>query len=128
LRCCLVALLCLFELGSEPRLLQTASRDPEHETVELENEQVRVLRVRIPPGGKSVMHSHPNRVVIPLTVQRSRATTSTGSVDERDRRPGQVFWGAANTHMTENLSGEMLESLIIEIKSSQPPTATPHKR
>jgi hypothetical protein len=49
------------------------------------------------------MHPHPDRVMIPLSGQRSRATTSTGIVEERDRKPGQVFWGAANIHMTENL-------------------------
>ena len=95
---------------------QSVSPDPPHETIEFENAKVRVLRVRIAPKDKSELHPHPDRVVIPLTNQRSRATTSTGSVDERDRKPGQVFWGSANIHMTENLSDQPSESLIIEIK------------
>ena len=33
--------------------------DPEHYRVELENEKVRVLRVRYGPHEKSVMHGHP---------------------------------------------------------------------
>src|SRR5690349_6386024 len=76
---------------------KSVSPDPAHETIELENEQVRVIRVKLPPHTKSPMHPHPNRVVIPLTVQRSRATTSEGAVDERSRQPGQVFWGKANS-------------------------------
>src|SRR5947209_13394623 len=118
----LFALLCALHLAAQTTTPQNASPDPEHETIEFENGQVRVLRVRIPPRGKSVMHSHPNRVTVPLTVQHSRATTSTGTVEERDRKPGQVFWAAGNTHMTENLSDELLETLIVEIKS-QPSTA-----
>ena len=94
----------------------SAAPDPEHETVELENEQVRVIRVRIAPHSKSPMHAHSNRVVIPLTMQRSKATTSEGQVDERTRRPGQVFWANANRHMTENLSDDPLETIIVEIK------------
>jgi len=109
--CCAVVLLFA---GAEAQT--SAAPDPEHETVELENEQVRVIRVRIPPHSKSPMHAHPNRVVIPLSVQRSRATTSDGQVDERTRRPGQVFWGKANSHMTENLSDDALETIIVEIK------------
>src|SRR3954447_13671832 len=111
-----LVLLCAFLLPAQYDIQKTVSPDPEHETVELENDQVRVLRVRIPPKSKSVMHPHPNRVVIPLTLQRSRATTATGSVEERSRKPGEVFWGTANIHMTENLSNEPLETLIIEIK------------
>ena len=94
----------------------SAAPDPEHETVELENEQVRVIRIRIPPHSKSPMHAHSNRVVIPLTMQRSKATTSEGQIDERSRRPGQVFWANANMHMTENLSDNPLETIIVEIK------------
>src|SRR4051794_38932582 len=111
-----VALLCAFLLPAQADLQKAISPDPEHEIVELDNDQVRVLRVRIPPNGKSVMHPHPNRVTIPLTVQRSRATTSIGAVEERSRKPGQGFWATANTHMTENLSDQLLETLIIEIK------------
>lgn len=111
------AVLCLSypSISGQVNVASTAP-DPT-EAVELENVQVRVLRVRIPPHSKSQMHSHPNRVVIPLSVQRSRAVTSDGVVEERSRRPGQVFWAKANTHLTENLSDQMQETLIVEIKS-----------
>jgi hypothetical protein len=38
--------------------------DPKHYKVELENEQVRVLRINYGAHEKSVMHSHPNSVAI----------------------------------------------------------------
>jgi hypothetical protein len=96
--------------------LKTSAPDPEHETIELENENVRVVRVKIPPHGKSIMHPHPKRVVIPLSVQRSRSVTSEGKVTERSRVPGQVSWAEANTHMTQNLSDMPIETLMVEIK------------
>jgi hypothetical protein len=55
-----------------------------------------------------------NRALDP--VQHSRTTTSTGIVNERKRQPGQVFWGDANVHMTENLSDIAIETLMVEIK------------
>jgi beta-alanine degradation protein BauB len=111
-----LALLCALLLPAQAELQKSISPDPDYETIELENDQVRVLRARMPPHSKSIMHAHPDRVTVPLTVQHSRATSSTGIVQERSRKPGQVFWGAANTQMVENLSDERLETLIIEIK------------
>jgi hypothetical protein len=55
-------------------------------------------------------------VVIPLSVQHSRATTSEGKQTERQRKPGQVFWAEADTHMTENLSDVPIETVIVEVK------------
>lgn len=95
---------------------QSVSPDPEHETIEFENAKVRVIRAKIGPRQKTELHPHLDRITIPLNVQHSRATTSTGVVDERYRKPGQFFWGAANTHMTENLSDQPIETLMIEIK------------
>ena len=38
--------------------------DSKHYSVELENEQVRVLRISYGPGENSVMHSHPAAVAV----------------------------------------------------------------
>ena len=38
--------------------------DPKHYKVEFENANVRVLRVTVGPGEKSVMHWHPNAVAV----------------------------------------------------------------
>ena len=65
------------------------------------------------------MHPHANRVVIPMSVQHSRATTSDGKVSERQRKPGQVFWADADVHMTENVSDIPIETIIAEIKKKQ---------
>ena len=43
------------------------SVDPKHYKVEMENDQVRVLRISYGSREKSVMHGHPNSVAIFLT-------------------------------------------------------------
>ena len=61
-----MASLCL--LGAVPASAQDAAKvDPKHYKVELENDQVRVLRISYGPGEKSVMHSHPANVAVFLT-------------------------------------------------------------
>ena len=41
--------------------------DSDHYTVELENDDVRVLRIKYGPGEKSVLHGHPASIGIALT-------------------------------------------------------------
>ena len=46
--------------------------DSKHYKVEVENSQVRVLRINYGPKEKSVMHSHPAGVVVFLTGQTAK--------------------------------------------------------
>src|SRR6266540_1663859 len=55
--------------------------DAEHYKVELENEQVRVLRINYGPGEKSVMHSHPAAVLVFLTDAHARFTYPDGKTE-----------------------------------------------
>jgi quercetin dioxygenase-like cupin family protein len=44
--------------------------DPSHYKVLVDNASVRVLEVNYAAGAKSVMHSHPDAIIVPLTVQQ----------------------------------------------------------
>ncbi|MGH9628677.1 MAG: hypothetical protein ACRD7E_10115 [Bryobacteraceae bacterium] len=93
------------------------SDSPEQlETVELENEFVRVLRARIPGGGKTSTHKHPDRVIVVMGDQRLRLTTSGGRAEERTLQKGQVLWMLAETLSVENTGSGMGESIIVELK------------
>src|SRR5438093_8264180 len=41
--------------------------DPSHYKVLLDNPAVRVLKINVPAGAKTPMHSHPDGLLIPLT-------------------------------------------------------------
>ncbi len=72
--------------------------------VELENEQVRVLRVRYGPHEKGGLHQHVReRVVVNLSPQL-RA------------RFGDVRMSGAETHSEENATDESVERLAVELK------------
>ena len=90
--------------------------DPEHYRVELENEKVRVLRVRYGPHEKSVMHGHPPSVEINLTVTHLMVTYPDGRTESVQAKAGQVLLLPASERLPENLSDFPYEAIAIELK------------
>jgi quercetin dioxygenase-like cupin family protein len=91
--------------------------DPEHYTVEFENEKVRVLRIHYGPGEKSVMHSHPALVGVMMTAAHIRFTYPDGRVEDVEVTPGQVLAFPALDHLPENLGDEAFEVVAVELKT-----------
>ena len=92
--------------------------DPKHYKVELENEQVRVLRINYGPHEKSVMHYHPASVAIFLTDLHTRFTAPDGKSEEQHGKAGQVLNTPAGKHLPENLGDKPFELILVELKSS----------
>lgn len=91
--------------------------DPKHYKVEFENDQVRVLRVRIGAHEAAPMHEHGlNRVTVYLTDQNFRVTTADGKVDTVQHKAGEALWATPVKHKEENLSDYPFEVIAIEIK------------
>lgn len=92
--------------------------DPKHYKVELENKQVRVLRINYGPHEKSVMHSHPAGVAIFLTDSSVRFTTPDGKTQEQHGKAGQVVEAPAGKHLPENIGDKPFEIILVELKRS----------
>jgi len=90
--------------------------DPKHYTVEVENEKVRVLRIKYGPREKSVMHGHPNSVAVFLTDANFRFTLPDGKTEEPKATAGEIMWAPAGEHLPENLSDSGFEAVLIEVK------------
>jgi quercetin dioxygenase-like cupin family protein len=91
--------------------------DPSHYTLEFENPQVRVLRVKIPPHGVAPMHAHPtDRVTVFLTDQNFQTKDSTGKVTTVEHKAGDVAWGTPIEHTEQNLSDQSFEAVSVELK------------
>jgi hypothetical protein len=90
--------------------------DPHHYSVDMENDRVRVLRARYGPHEKSSMHSHPNSVVIFMKDCKFRMTFADGRTEERNMHAGQVYYSNPEEHLPENLTGDSLEVIIVELK------------
>ncbi len=88
--------------------------------VEIDNAWVRVLRVKHPPHAKIALHEHPATVAVFLTDIHEKITAADGTVRNLDRKAGEVGFNEANKHAEENVSGQPLEAVIIELKSGAP--------
>lgn len=94
--------------------------DPNHYKVEFENAQVRVLRINVGPGEKSVMHRHPNAVAIFVTDANGKFTFPNGTSQDFTSKAGDTLWTPAITHLPENTSGQAFQVILIELKGKAP--------
>ena len=90
--------------------------DPEHYTVEFENDKVRIIRIKYGPGEKSVMHTHADHVAVFLTSNATRFTLPDGTSVDADTVAGAAEYTDADEHLPENLSDDLLEVVLIELK------------
>ncbi len=102
--------------GFDPSL-DPVKLDPRHYTLEFENSQVRVVRVKVEPHGTTPLHAHTtHRVTVLLTDQKFQAEDQNGKVTIVEHKAGDVTWGSAVEHKEQNLSDQPFEALNIDIK------------
>ncbi len=90
--------------------------DPNRYAVELENDDVRVLRIKYGPGEKSVMHGHPRSLGVALTDVHVRFTFPDGGTEEARFNAGDAAWFPETEHLPENLSDQPVEMVFVEFK------------
>ena len=89
--------------------------DPDHYTVELDNDRVRVLRIAYGPGEESVMHSHPDSVAVFLTSAVAEMTAADGSTEELSVSAGQAVFAPARQHKGKNIANTPWEVIEVEL-------------
>ncbi len=112
------------ELKNEgkPGKLQTGALDPLKVApkvyhLEFENDQVRVTRVRMPAHSGVPQHEHTlNRVVVNLSDQDTRMTSSDGKVQEAKHKAGDASFSGPVVHKEDNLQDIPFEAIMIELK------------
>ena len=91
--------------------------DPKHYTLDFENNQVRVARVRFPAHEGAVPHEHTlNRVSIFLTDGRVRITEANGTASVAEPKVFTAAWGGAADHTELNLEDTLFEGVLVELK------------
>jgi quercetin dioxygenase-like cupin family protein len=90
--------------------------DPDHYSVEFENDVVRLLRIQYAPGAESVMHRHPANCSVALSESSWGGSDPEGSVTETTNSFGEVGCGEGNVHSPENVGSVPGEVLLIEFK------------
>jgi quercetin dioxygenase-like cupin family protein len=93
--------------------------DARHYKVELENDSVRVLRVKYGPHEKSVMHYHPANVAVFLSDGQARFTLPGGKTQDVSMKAGTVAWATFDKHLPENIGDKPFEVILIELKAKR---------
>jgi len=91
---------------------------PDNYKLLLENDRVRVLDFQLKKGAKEDFHAHPAAVTYVLTPFKIRFTFPDGSTRIREAKAGDVFYGDALTHASENIGETDAHGLLIEMKSA----------
>ena len=91
---------------------------PQYYTVRFENDRVRVLEFRLPPGEKEPMHSHPPGIVRYLSDGKFRVTLPDGSEYETSVKKGDVSWRDFTKHAAENIGTTDALAFAIELKDA----------
>jgi quercetin dioxygenase-like cupin family protein len=91
---------------------------PETHKVILDNDQVRVLDVRIPPGQTVAMHSHPANVVYYVTDYKVKVTFPDGKTAIREGNADTAVSSGPTTHAVENVGPAELHLVQIEMKGN----------
>ena len=97
--------------------------DSKHYTVEFQNSQVRVLRIKYGAHEKSIMHRHPNSVAIFVTDANGTFTFPNGTSQAISSKAGETIWTPAGVHLPENTSDQPFEVILVELKSRHKPPA-----
>ncbi|HWU55068.1 MAG TPA: hypothetical protein VN175_06165 [Rhizomicrobium sp.] len=113
------------ELKSQPAMVPTvnyAARDPHavdpaHFKTEIDNNQVRVLRLHLGGGEKTrVYEERLERLLVCLTAARLKTGGADGVVKTANCRPGEVRWLMPGTQSDENAGNVPYEAIVVEFK------------
>ena len=111
--------------GAEPEAYPDAvAADPDHYTVEFENDAVRLLRIRYAPGERSVLHQHPATCAVALGEMAWGMTDAEGERTDDTNSAGAVTCGEGSVHLPENTGSADNELVLIEFKEGATAGAT----
>lgn len=92
--------------------------DPKHYKVAFENDQVRVLRVRMGAHESAPMHKHTlNRVVVYLTDQTILVKGTGGSQTSSSHKAGEISYAGQTQHEETNAGDQPFELYAVELKN-----------
>ncbi len=117
-------LLACGEPQAEQEYPDAVTADPDHYSVEFENDAVRLLRITYGPGEASSIHRHPANCSIALGPSSWRMTDAQGEVTEDDGgEMGVVGCTEGEVHLPENSGAETSELILVEFKDGGTPGA-----
>jgi len=117
---CLLILPTQLVLADHHGVSNAVDADPEHYTVEFENDTIRVVRIKYGPGEASVMHSHDANCAIFLNDGEMRMALPDGTSSLQPPNPtGSINCTDADVHLPSNEGDTAVELILVEMKGKQ---------
>jgi hypothetical protein len=92
--------------------------DPNDFKVDMENSQVRVVRLKVGPHQSVPLHEHLlNYVLVPITDQNISETSADGKAEVVQRKAGQYSWRGPGKLKISNLADQPYEAVMVEVKN-----------
>jgi len=91
---------------------------PDVYKVAVDNADVRALDIRIKPGVKVAMHSHPASVLTAYGPCKIRFSSPDGKSHDVEFKAGDIVWNDAQTHASENVGTTECHALQVELKNA----------
>ena len=98
--------------------------DAGHYKVLIDNASVRVLKVTYSPGAKSVMHSHPDAMLVSLQDSQARFTLPDKKTQDMEVGKETAAYTPATSHSVTNVGTMPIDAILVEFKAKGPGTAT----
>jgi quercetin dioxygenase-like cupin family protein len=98
--------------------------DPAHYKVLVDNASVRVLEVSYAAGAKSVMHEHPDTMIVPLTAAKVEFTMPDGKTQTESLAKDTAQYSPAGKHNPHNVGTTAVHAILVEFKGAAPGKAT----
>ncbi len=118
-----LSLAAIFLLANSAMAQDPVPIYPDNYKVLLENDRVRVLDFQLRKGAKENLHAHPAAVTYVITPFKIRFTFPDGTTRIREAKAGDVFFGEALVHASENIGDTDAHGILVEMKA-QPAKAT----
>lgn len=119
----------LFVLSGSGLLLaqDPVKTNPEVYKVLVDNSAVRVLEATLAANAKTVMHSHPDTIIVPLGAAKARFTTPDGKTVDQDMANESATYAPAGAHSGGNI-GSAVRIIIVELKGAAGKATLPTTR
>ena len=111
-----LSLLALILFGGAAAAQDPVPLYPDNYKVLLENDRVRVLDFQLRKGAKESFHAHPAAVTYVLAPFKIRFSFPDGTMKVREAKAGDVFYGEALIHSSENIGETDAHGILIEMK------------
>ena len=120
----LLSLFALMLVGGSAMAQDPVPIYPDNYKVLLENDRVRVLDFQLKKGAREDFHQHPAAVTYVLAPFKIRFSFPDGTTKIREAKAGDVLYGEALIHASENIGDTDAHGILVEMKPNAKSGAT----